>query len=237
MLSVVLLLTIFNIKLYSVVSISDEHTTSTSIDVKKDNERVISVSVGEPESSPHQTSLSNAAVSTDCGCSEGISRSSYTEVATASPNSVSLDPKQLAVLELGSDVTVSREGTMIVIPEGTFYFGTDNPKISYDNEGPKIKMHMKSFLIDKYEVSNLDYQKFVRDTAYVTESEKFGWSFVIETAIPPEVLKGISQAVVGAEWWLPVNGAFWYQPEGPGTDVFSSLNYRGNHAVTQVKTN
>jgi len=30
----------------------------------------------------------------------------------------------------------------------------------------------------------------------------------------------ITQAVLGAEWWLPVNGSYWREPEGPGSDVF-----------------
>ncbi len=25
---------------------------------------------------------------------------------------------------------------------------------------------------------------------------------------------------MGAEWWLPVNGSYWREPEGPGSDVF-----------------
>ena len=181
----------------------------------------------------------------DCGCSERTSRSEYATAAddtsgtlftatVAATMTVDVNP---AAIDTDKDMLSSDGNTMVVIPEGTFFFGTDNPKIPYDNEGPKIKMQMRSFLIDKYEVSNSEFKQFVLNTSYVTESEAFGWSFVIETAIPPSILKGISEAVLGAEWWLPVNGAFWYQPEGPGTDVFSNDNYRGDHAVTQVGFN
>jgi sulfatase modifying factor 1 len=34
----------------------------------------------------------------------------------------------------------------------------------------------------------------------------------------------ITQAVLGAEWWLPVNGSYWREPEGPGSDVFQVNN-------------
>ncbi len=45
----------------------------------------------------------------------------------------------------------------------------------------------------------------------------------------------ITQAVLGAEWWLPVNGSYWRHPEGPGTDVFKT--HRENHPVIQVSWN
>lgn len=38
--------------------------------------------------------------------------------------------------------------------------------------------------------------------------------------------------MLGAEWWLPVNGSYWKEPEGPGTDVF--LTDRNKHPVIQV---
>lgn len=100
----------------------------------------------------------------------------------------------------------------------------------------------------------------MEETEYVTEAEKFGWSFVFYSAIPETVVRSISSAVLGAEWWLPVNGSYWKYPEGPlggsdqvlrnaryteseevaatpatngaGTDVFSTG--RGQHAVVQV---
>ena len=53
------------------------------------------------------------------------------------------------------------------------------------------------------------------ETGYTTESEIFGWSFVFHTAIPEEVIKTITSAVLNAEWWLPVNGSYWKYPEGP----------------------
>jgi sulfatase modifying factor 1 len=91
---------------------------------------------------------------------------------------------------------------------------------------------VSSFKIDKYEVSNDDYLKFVSSTNYKTESEMFGWSFVFESAVPIRIKKRITQAVLGAEWWLPVNGSYWREPEGPGTDVFKTS--RGNYPVVQI---
>jgi sulfatase modifying factor 1 len=95
-----------------------------------------------------------------------------------------------------------------------------------------------------------EFKKFIDATGYQTEAELFGWSFVFHTAIPTTVLQELSSAVLGAEWWLPVNGSYWLFPEGPrggstkfmadiksqeqrsGTDVFSTG--RGDYPVVQV---
>ena len=97
--------------------------------------------------------------------------------------------------------------------------GTDFPKIQTDGEGPKRLVTLSDFLIDKYEVSNDEYRKFVDSTGYRTESEYFGWSFVFESAVPEHLKAKITQAVLGAEWWLPVNGSYWREPEGPGIPI------------------
>jgi len=100
--------------------------------------------------------------------------------------------------------------------------GTDNPRIHVDGEGPKRNVSLSSFYIDKFEVTNDQFQLFVKNTSYITESENFGWSFVFDSAVSPATRSRVTQAVLGAEWWLPVEEAYWYQPEGPHTDVFQS---------------
>jgi len=129
-------------------------------------------------------------------------------------------------------VLVSKDNNMVTIKGGTFYMGTDNPLINTDGEGPRRLVTVSSFKIDRYEVTNNDYFKFVTSTNYKTESELFGWSFVFESAVPVNIKKHITQAVLGAEWWLPVNGSYWKEPEGPGTDVFHTN--RGNYPVVQI---
>eukprot|EP01041_Mallomonas_annulata_P000292 gene292-526_t len=123
----------------------------------------------------------------------------------------------------------------VFVEGGRFYMGTDNPIIKLDGESPKRKVYVSSFFLNRYEVTNSQFQQFVENTSYVTESENFGWSFVFETAIAPEIKATIEQAVLGAEWWLPVQGAYWYQPEGPGSNVF--LTNRSTHPVVQVSWN
>jgi len=45
---------------------------------------------------------------------------------------------------------------------------------------------------------------------YKTESEIFGWSFVFDAAVPSFIKNKIESAVLGAEWWLPVEGKYKY---------------------------
>jgi len=41
--------------------------------------------------------------------------------------------------------------------------------------------------LDGHQVSNEEYREFVQSTGYRTESEAFGWSFVFESAVPPQL--------------------------------------------------
>jgi sulfatase modifying factor 1 len=81
----------------------------------------------------------------------------------------------------------------------------------------------------------VDFARFVDETGFITEGETFGWSFVFHSAVPTHIKETITQAVLGAEWWLPVNGSYWKEPEGPGNNVFATN--RDRHPVVQVSWN
>ena len=121
---------------------------------------------------------------------------------------------------------------MVYVPGQRFFMGTSNPIIFNDGEGPERLVQISPFLMDRFEVSNVQFRAFVEDTGYRSESEVFGWSFVFDEAIAAAIKKHITSAVLGAEWWLPVNGSYWRQPEGPGTDVF--LTNRSNHPAVHT---
>ncbi|XP_074908734.1 formylglycine-generating enzyme isoform X2 [Buteo buteo] len=86
-------------------------------------------------------------------------------------------------------------GPMVAIPGGVFTMGTDEPEIHQDGEGPARRVHVNSFYMDQYEVSNEEFERFVNSTGYVTEAEKFGDSFVFEGMLSEEVKADIHQAV------------------------------------------
>jgi formylglycine-generating enzyme required for sulfatase activity len=112
------------------------------------------------------------------------------------------------------------------IPGGTALVGTANPKIPDDGESPVRRKKIKHFRISTTTVTNAVFQQFVADTGYVTEAERFGWSFVFYSDVPPD--HGATQGVVGIEWWRKVEGATWRAPNGPGTKALS------DHPVVQV---
>jgi sulfatase modifying factor 1 len=124
----------------------------------------------------------------------------------------------------------------IQIDGGQFKMGTNDEHIPQDAEGPPRPVAVSTFEIEKYEVSNAQFAKFVNETKFFTEAEKFGDSFVFERALKKSVADKITQAVAAAPWWLPVQKVTWRHPEGPeGKDVFT--DGRWNHPVTQVSWN
>ncbi|XP_041946680.1 formylglycine-generating enzyme [Alosa sapidissima] len=122
---------------------------------------------------------------------------------------------------------------MVPLDSSWFFMGTDNPSIPPDGEGPQRRVWVDSFLMEEHEVTNQQFQHFINQTGYVTEAERFGDSFVFEEMLTEELKSTISQAVAAAPWWLPVKGASWRHPEGPG----SSISDRLDHPVLHVSWN
>src|SRR6478735_9303023 len=66
---------------------------------------------------------------------------------------------------------VKKENTtnMVFIPGGKFFMGSDK---FYPEEKPVHEVTVDGFWIDKYEVTNEDFKKFVKETGYVTLAER-----------------------------------------------------------------
>lgn len=118
---------------------------------------------------------------------------------------------------------------MALIPGGEFQMGTDQPYFISDGEGPSRTVKISPFYMDIYEVSNLEFEKFVNFTKYVTEAETFGNSFVLEKLLSDTVKESITQAVAAAPWWLPVEKADWKHPYGPDSNIDHRMNYPAVH--------
>lgn len=65
--------------------------------------------------------------------------------------------------------TLPRTNSMAYIPGGSFEMGTDDPVFLADGEMPLRQVTLDSFYLDKYEVSNAEFQRFVASQNYVTE--------------------------------------------------------------------
>ena len=163
----------------------------------------------------------------DCGCGGSMR-----------DNVVSLNKRSSDIEEpsnVPSDVSEEEvpQNELVFIQGGVFKMGLDKAIISSDGETPSRLVHITSFYMDKYEVSNSEFAEFVKDTNYVTETETFGNSFVVEYFLSNETQAEITQAVANAPWWLPVEGASWKNPEGKRSDIKDRMS----HPVVHVSWN
>lgn len=117
---------------------------------------------------------------------------------------------------------------IVALPGGCFRMGSDDRTFPADREGPVREVEVAAFGIDSCAVTNYRFAEFVADTGYVTEAERFGWSFVFKSFLsadhPP------TRAVAAAPWWRVVPGADWSHPFGPRSD----LDDRRDHPVVHM---
>jgi sulfatase modifying factor 1 len=101
---------------------------------------------------------------------------------------------------------------MVRVPGGTYRMGSDQGP---DNEKPAHAVTVHAFWMDRYELTNRAFERFVAATHYVTEAEKQGWSGVFDPR---------------QSAWTSAKGADWRHPDGPQ----SSLDARWDHPVVHV---
>ena len=120
--------------------------------------------------------------------------------------------------------------TLVDPPASTFRMGDDSVwAYPGDGEAPVHDVELAAFRIDRYAVTNDAFAAFVDATAWTTDAERYGWSFVFGGFLPDD-FPDTARGVVGAEWWRQVFGADWRHPEGP----HSGLQTRGDHPVVHV---
>lgn len=114
---------------------------------------------------------------------------------------------------------------MVKVQGGTFVMGNHpNQPIGRDDLIAQI-VEVRSFYMDATTVTNEAFCKFRKETGYKTESEKFGWSFVLELHATERAKAETNQTVKDAPHWLAVQRAHWRQPFGPGSGIKTRLNY------------
>src|SRR5687768_4490041 len=124
---------------------------------------------------------------------------------------------------------------MVWVPGGTFHMGDND----FPDARPVHAVTLDGFWLDKTEVTNAQFDRFVKETGYVTVAERAPDPREFPT-VPASELKAGSPVFTppgGAvpldnpgAWWQYVDGANWRQPEGPG----SSIDGRENHPVVHV---
>ncbi|WP_345949933.1 formylglycine-generating enzyme family protein [Mucilaginibacter sp. PAMB04274] len=135
---------------------------------------------------------------------------------------------------------------MVWIAGGTYQMGGDNNEASAD-EYPKHRVAVGGFWMDATEVTNAEFEAFVKATGYITTAEKKPDWNELKKQMPPDTPKPPDSLMVAAslvfhptknevnlndysQWWTWQKGADWRHPHGPG----SSIEGRSNYPVTQV---
>lgn len=117
--------------------------------------------------------------------------------------------------EIVKEFTVEADiSTMVYFEGGTIEIGSVN---GLPNEQPVFEKNLKPFYLDKNLVTVAEFRNFIKETAYVTEAQKFGDAgvFLFET-----------------NNWTLLKGANWEFPLGPDQE-----KAKDNHPVTQVSFN
>ena len=134
---------------------------------------------------------------------------------------------------------------MVWIPGGEFYMGCeaedDKGELAFPDAAEIHLVYVDGFWMDKYEVTNALFAKFVEATGYVTWAEKRPdpkdfphvplkhldpFSLVFKVPAKGEKVDLRNHR----SWWDIRYGASWKQPEGPG----SNIKGRENHPVVHV---
>ena len=137
--------------------------------------------------------------------------------------------KKQPVKELTEHAGIANES--IAIPPGTALLGTDRPMISIDEEGPCRTKNIAAFRMMEAPVTNDQFSRFIDATGYVTDAERYGWSFVFHDQLPANFQA--TQALVDTQWWRKVDHADWRRLCGP--DVEHALE--PDHPVVHVSWN
>lgn len=145
---------------------------------------------------------------------------------------------------------------MVKIKGGAFEMGgdivtgfEDMPKtaLPQPDELPKHPVQISDFWMDEHEVTNAQFEVFVKATNYITVAERsVDWE-ELKQQLPPNTPKPPDEQLQPASlifsyadknaskdnltnWWTYKNEVNWKQPQGPG----SSIKGKENHPVVHV---
>ena len=130
----------------------------------------------------------------------------------------------------------SPDADMVWIPGGEYLMGSDR---HYPEEAPVHRVSVGGFWIDRFQVTNAQYRKFVRETGYVTVAQRAPDPADYPGAQPEMLVPASTVFVQPAQpidlrnhynWWRFVPGADWLHPRGPE----STIRGHATHPVVHV---
>jgi len=107
-----------------------------------------------------------------------------------------------ATMELASETVWIEGGTYPMGHEGTA------------DASPPLEQTVNGFWMQKYEVTNVQFEQFCETTGYVTQAEKTGGSYVYVMDAKPD-----PSSIPGAPWWKFTEGADWRHPQGKNSNI------------------
>jgi formylglycine-generating enzyme required for sulfatase activity len=124
---------------------------------------------------------------------------------------------------------------MVWIPGGEFSMGAADPRPEASSAAdaladarPIHRVAVDGFWMDRTEVTNAQFERFVRSTGYVTVAERTPRAGKVFGAPPENLVAGSVVFVPPAHpvpldshfrWWGYQRGASWRHPTGPGSDL------------------
>ena len=159
-------------------------------------------------------------------CDTGVSRHSLT---VASLNDV------IEVSALSKSEAHRSPDSMVWIPGGRFWMGTNHMA----DAQPLHEVEVTGFWMDRTDVTNEEFARFVKATGYVTIAErpldpKEFPNLAPEDLAPGSVVFTPPAGSVSLQdplvWWRFVRGANWRHPNGPDSD----LHGKGKYPVVQI---
>lgn len=135
---------------------------------------------------------------------------------------------------------------MVWVPGGEFSMGSDDPRAmphggneAMEDAGPVHRVYVDGFWMDKTDVTNEQFARFVAATGYVTVAERkpSASDFPLapkDNLVPGSIVFHPPSHPVSLDdpyqWWAYVPGANWRHPVGP----HSSIKERENLPVVQI---
>ena len=126
---------------------------------------------------------------------------------------------------------------MVWVPGGTFWMGADDASMS--DARPVHEVTVSGFWMDRTEVTNRQFARFVKETAYITIAERKPDPKDFPDAPPEKLVPGSIVFTPPAGrvslddpliWWRYVPGANWRHPEGPE----STIEGKDDHPVVHI---
>jgi formylglycine-generating enzyme len=183
----------------------------------------------------HRASVAESLAPVGAYCETGIGaarKHAATAPAGVTPSIQSSDQTAWTPRINDSKPAESDPDGMTWIPGGQFWMGTTESGMT--DARPWHRVYVDGYWMDKTEVTNEQFARFVKATKYVTVAERTPRAEDYPKA-PPENL--IAGSVVFSppghavalndqfQWWSYVRAANWRHPEGPNSDIRERMNH------------